>query len=137
MWWDPLTSWVISLFISGGALAREKLQKSIPAEYWGNKELYQQDVLNGVPPKQRMKNLEEGKYIAPICPEPVYPEPHRDPTTGKIIIENCELYNEDCSKYGAYQADIWMKQGKYNLTPEELKKEEARLKAKYERLYKL
>ena len=48
-----------------------------------------------------------------------YPEPHRD-ANGKIIIENSLLYKEDIKKYGAYQTMQWVKQGKYNLTPEEL-----------------
>ena len=49
-----------------------------------------------------------------------YPEPHRDPDTGKIIIENCKLYYEDARKYSGHQIGQWVKQGKYNLTPEEL-----------------
>lgn len=66
-----------------------------------------------------------------------YPEPHRDPASGKIMIENCKLYYEDIDKYGASQAQKWVKQGKYNLSKEELKKEEERIKAKYEYLYSL
>ena len=134
MWFDPLTSWLASLVTTGIPWAKEKTAKSIPAEYWGNKELYHQDVMNNVPPKQRMKNLEEGKdrMVAPI-----YPEPHRDPVDGKIIIENCKLYYEDVKNYGAYQAQQWVKQGKYNLEPDELKKQEERIKEKYEYLKEL
>ena len=32
------------------------------------------------------------------------------------------LYKEDIKKYDAYQVGKWVKQGRYNLTPEELKK---------------
>lgn len=64
-------------------------------------------------------------------------EPHRDPKTGKIIIENSQLYNEDVKNYGAYQAQQWVQQGKYNLTPEELEKERERIRAKYDYLCKL
>lgn len=90
----------------------------IPAENWANKELYNQDLMNGVSAEQRMKNLKNGKYKLAEN----HPEPHRDPQTGKIVIENDKLYKEDVLKYGAYQAQKWMYQGKYNLTPEELEK---------------
>ena len=112
---------------------KEACTPVIPAENWANKELYYKDIANGVPIEQRMKNLENGKYKL----TETYPEPHRDPVSGKIVIENCKLYYEDVNKYGAYQAQKWVKQGKYNLTPEELEKERARIKAKYEYLYSL
>jgi hypothetical protein len=64
-------------------------------------------------------------------------EPHRDPVSGKIVIENCKLYYEDVRNHGAYQAQQWVKQGKYNLTEEEMKKEEERIKEKYKYLYSL
>ena len=111
---------------------KESLTPTIPAENWANKELYHQDIMNEVPIKQRMKNLENGKYKL----TETHPEPHRD-KDGKIIIENCLLYEEDFKKYGALQTHKWVKQGKYNLTSEELKKEEERIKAKYEYLYNL
>lgn len=111
---------------------KESHEKAIPAENWANKELYNKDIADGVPIEQRMKNLENGKYKL----KEKYPEPHRD-SNGKIIIENSQLYYDDVNNYGAYQAQQWVKQGKYNLTPEELKKEYARIKAKYEYLYSL
>lgn len=111
---------------------KEKLEPTIPAENWANKELYHQDLMNGVSVEQRMKNVRNGKYKL----TEVYPEPHRD-SDGKIIIENCLLYNEDLKKYGAVQTYKWVRQGKYNLTSEELVKENERIKAKYEYLYKL
>ena len=70
------------------------------------------------------------QWIKETCTRPVpvechnYPEPHRDLESGKIIIENCKLYYEDLDKYGASKARQWVKQGRYNLSPEELKKEE-------------
>jgi hypothetical protein len=62
-----------------------------------------------------------------------YPEPHRDPESGKIMIENCKLYYEDIDKYGASQAQKWVKQGKYNLSPEDFEKEKERIREKYKR----
>ena len=124
---------IVSIVGTAVQLIKETCTKTIPAENWANKELYHKDIMDGVPIEQRMKNLENGKYKL----TEVYPEPHRDHASGKIMIENCKLYYEDVEKYGAYKAQQWVKQGKYNLTPEELKKEEERIKAKYERLYSL
>jgi len=112
-------------------LAKESCEKTIPAENWANMDLWQEDVIKGVPIEQRMKNLENGKYKM----TKKYPEPHRDPKSGKIIIENCKLFDEDCKKYGVVQAYKWVDQGKYNLTPEELKKEEQRIREHYKNLF--
>lgn len=112
---------------------KEKLEPTILAENWANYDLYHRDMMDGVPIEQRMKNLGNGKYKL----VETYPEPHRDAKTGKIIIENCTLYNEDVKNYGAYQAQQWVKQGKYNLTSEELKIEEERIKKHFEYLYSL
>ena len=106
---------------------KESCTPTIPAENWANKELYHKDIMDGVSVEQRMKNLENGKYKLTES----HPEPHRDHVSGKIVIENCKLYYEDVNKYGAYKAQQWVKQGKYNLTPEELEKENERIKAKY------
>lgn len=111
---------------------KEARQKEVPAENWANKELYHKDMMDGVPVEQRMKNLENGKYKL----TEQHPEPHRA-TDGRIIIENNLLYQEDLKRYGAYQTYKWVEQGKYNLTPEELKKEHERIKKKYEYLYSL
>lgn len=89
--------------------------------------------MSGMSQKELMRNVKNGKYRQTI----IYPEPHRDPATGKIIIENETLYHEDVKNYGAYQAQQWVQQGKYNLTPEELEKEKERIKKYYEYLYKL
>lgn len=133
MWFEPLTSWLIALLTSGGKLLSEKTTKSIPAENWANKELYNQDLAKGVPVKQRLRNAENGKYRQVVT----HPEPHRHPKTGKIVIENCKLYNEDLATYGAVQVHKWMKEGRYNLSPEALKKEEERIKAHYQHLYNI
>lgn len=112
---------------------KEACTPTIPAENWANYDLYHQDMMNGVPVEQCMENLKNGKYKL----TETYPEPHRDAKTGKIIIENSQLYKEDVKNYGAYQAMQWVKQGKYNLTPEELAKEHERIKKRFEYLYSL
>lgn len=66
-----------------------------------------------------------------------YPEPHRDPKTGKICIENCKLYNEDIKNYGISQAQKWVKQGRYNLAPEELEKQHKEYEKEWAHLYSL
>lgn len=124
---------IASIICSCVQAVKEKLEPTIPAENWANKELYHKDLMAGVSVEQRMKNLKNGKYKL----TEKYPEPHRDPVSGKIIIENCTLYKEDVRKFGAYQAQQWVKQGKYNLTPEELAKERERYKKEMEHLYGL
>ena len=111
---------------------KEKFEPTVPAENWANKELYHQDLMNGVSVEQRMKNVKNGKYKL----IETHPEPHRD-ENGKIIIENSQLYHDDLIKHGAAQTMKWVKQGKYNLTPEELEKERERIKKKFEYLYNL
>lgn len=84
---------------------------AIPKENLGNTELYYKDIKNNVPYEQIQNNIKNGKYKLTES----YPEPHRNPKTGKIIIENYKLYYEDAKKYGAWQAEQWVKRGKYNL----------------------
>ena len=105
----------------------------IPAENWGNKELMHKDRMSGVSEKQIMKNLERGKYKL----TEKHPEPHRDPVSGKIMIENCKLYYKDLKEHGAVQVGKWIKQGRYNLTPEELENERERIKKDWEKLHSL
>ena len=124
---------ITSIIGSAVQAIKESCAKPIPAENWSNKELYHDDIMNGVSIEQRMKNLENGKYKM----TKVHPEPHRDHISGHIIIDDSKLYYEDVRKYGAYQAQKWVEQGKYNLTPEELKAEEERIKAEYEYLCSL
>ena len=114
-------------------VVKEKFEPIIPAENWANKELYHQDMMNGMSIEQRMKGVENGRYKL----TEKYPEPHRDPVTGKIVIENCKLHERDLRDYGAYQTYKWAEQGKYNLTPEELEKERERIKKEFEELYEL
>lgn len=123
---------IASLIGSLCQVVKEKLEPTIPAENWANRELYHQDIMNGVSVEERMKNLKNGKYKLVEN----YPEPHRD-KDGKVIIENSQLYYDDVQKYGAYQAQKWVKQGKYNLSPEELEKEHKRIQEKFKKLYNL
>ena len=123
---------LVSILSTGYQLIKEACEPTIPAENWANKELYHQDLMNGVSAEQRMKNVKNGKYKLVEN----YPEPHRD-KNGKFIIENSKLYKEDLMKYGAVQAQKWVKQGKYNLSPEELEKERERIKKEMEKLYNL
>lgn len=124
---------IVSLVGTVSQAIKETFAPVIPAENWANKDLIHKDRMSGISEKEFSKNLANGKYKL----TETYPEPHRDAKTGKIIIENSLLYNEDVRKYGAVQAQKWVRQGKYNLTPEELKKEHERIKKKFERLYSL
>lgn len=123
----------ISIIGTAVQAVKDACTPTIPAENYANETLYRKDILDGVSDKQILKNIKNGKYKL----TETYPEPHRDLESGKIIIENCKLYYEDVDKYGAHQAKLWVKQGKYNLSPEELKKEEERIKAKYDYLFSL
>lgn len=111
---------------------KEARQPTIPAENWSNKELIHKDRMSGISEKEFARNLANGKYKL----TETYPEPHRM-EDGRIIIENYELYKEDCKKYGVPQAHKWMRQGKYNLTPEELKKQKEKFDKDMEYLYSL
>lgn len=123
---------VASLIGTCYQVIKEVSEPVIPAENWANKEMYYKDMMNGVSVEQRMKNVKNGKYKV----NEVYPEPHRN-KNGKIIVENCKLYREDVKNYGAVQAQKWIKQGRYNLTPEELVKERKRIEEQYDKLYSL
>ena len=121
------TLFIVSIIGSAVQAFKETNTPAIPAENWANEELYHKDIMNGVSVEQRMKNLENGKYRL----TEKYPEPHRDPQTGQIIIENCKLYYDDIDKYGMAKAKKWAEQGKYNLSGEALKKENERIKKRY------
>lgn len=121
-----LISSVIVTCING---VKESLTPVIPKENWANKELINKDILNNVPIEQRIKNARNGKYKLTN----VYKEPHK--IDGKINIENTLLYESDIKKYGSYQVFKWARQGKYNLEPEERKKELNRLEKYYRQLY--
>ena len=94
---------IFSIIGTGIQLVKEALEPTIPAENWANKDLINKDRMNGISEKEFSKNLANGKYRI----TEVYPEPHRD-KDGKIIIENCRLYNEDVKNFGAVQAQTWV-----------------------------
>lgn len=123
---------ITSLIITCYQIIKEACSPVIPAENWANKDLINQDKMNNISEKDFARNLANGKYRL----TETYPEPHRM-EDGRIIIENYKLYREDIRKYGVPQTHKWMRQGKYNLTPEEVKKEEERFKKKMEYLYSL
>lgn len=111
---------------------KDAFTPTIPAENWANKELQYRDRMNGMSEKEIIKNAERGRYIV----TKKYPEPHRN-EHGQIMIENCQLWNEDLKKYGSVQTMKWAKQGKYNLEGEALKKEQERIEKQTEKLMKL
>ena len=98
---------------------KEATEKPVPLENWKNKDLYYKDIRNGVSGAELSRNLRNGKYRI----DEDYQEPHRN-SQGKIIIENYELYKKDYRTYGALQTYTWVKQGKYNLTPEDREEKE-------------
>ena len=111
---------ILSVFFDG---VKDTFTPKIPAENWANKDLINQDRMNGMSEKEILKNVERGRYIV----TKKYPEPHRN-ENGQILIENCQLWHEDLNKYGSVQVGKWVEQGKYNLTPEEAKVENARIR---------
>ena len=111
---------------------KDACQPTIPAENWSNQKLYHKDLMAGVSAAQRITNAKNWKYKL----TETYPEPHRA-KDGRIIIENCKLYNEDIKNFGAHQAYQWAKQGKYNLTSEELQKQTKEHKKKMDYIYTL
>ena len=113
-------------------IIKESCAPTIPAENWANKDLIHKDRMSGISEKEFSKNLANGKYKL----TETYPEPHRM-EDGRIIIENYELYKKDIENYGVLQAHKWVEQGKYNLSPEEVKKREEEFKVKMERIYEL
>ena len=121
---------VTSAVVTCVQIIKESLEPTIPSENWANKELVNKDILNNVSVEQRIKNARNGKYKLTN----IYQEPHR--INGKINIENTLLYKEDTRKYGSHQVSEWAKQGKYNLEPEERKKELKRLEEYCKELYK-
>ena len=104
MFFEPLASWIVSLFALGNLWVDEKTKN-------------------------------DNVRVSPKPPR--HPEPHRNPKTGQIMIENTLLYKEDLKKHGAYQTMQWAREGKYNLSPEELKNENMRIQQELKKLYKL
>lgn len=115
---------------------KEKCEPTMPAENWANKELMHQDLMNGVSAEQRLRYAKQGRYYIPKSVTEAYPQPHRD-GKGKIIIENDVLYRKDILDYSASDAMKWAEQGKYNLSPEEMKVEHARIQLDILKLYSI
>lgn len=117
-------------------IVKEKFAKPIPAENWANRELYNKDLMSGMSAEQLMKNVENGKYRGEVEGKEKYQKPHRN-KEGRIIVENCKLYEEDIKKYDPYQVRQWVKQGRYNLEPEELERARKEFAEEYRRwMYK-
>lgn len=115
---------------------KRAFKPTITAEQRANQKLLDQDIIRGVSYEQIQQNIKNGKYRLPPQIKKEYPEPHRDSATGKIVIENCTLYNQDLMSYNGYQVMEWAKQGKYNLSPKELEKERKKYREKQEALSK-
>lgn len=99
---------ILGLFATTKQIIKESTEKSIPAEYWNNKDLMHKDKMNpDISPQQIMKNLEQGKYYAPE----VIPERYEQPV--KPIVDK-KRYNHDVRVYGKEIADDNAKQGLYS-----------------------
>ena len=123
---------ILGMLFTGGEYLKEKLEPKPPENCLSNMELFQQDVLNGVPSEQRMKNMQNGKYVQ----RNVYPEPHRD-KDGKIIIDDMDSFNRDKINLGALEAYNRAKRGAYNLSQEEIEKNRQKVEEKYKKLSRL
>lgn len=53
---------VVAIIVSVIECIKQKLEPEVPLENWANKDLYYEDMMNGVPMKQITKNLQNGKY---------------------------------------------------------------------------
>lgn len=100
---------------------KEKFTQPIPAENWANRELYNKDLMAGMSAEQLMKNVKNGKYKGEVEEVVRYPKPHKN-AQGQVVIENFKLYNEDVKNHDPYQVGQWVRQGKYNLEPEEFER---------------
>lgn len=117
---------------------KEATTPTLTAEHWANKELQHRDRMSGMSEKEILKNAERGRYYVSKDVMQAYPVPHREPDCRhRIIIENDELYKADVAQYGAYQAQKWVEQGKYNLNPEELEIVHLQIERKFQHLYSL
>ena len=86
--------------------------------------------MNGVPMEQIVKYARVGRFKI----DEKYPEPHRD-ENGKIMIENCLLYDQDCEIYSPEMIYKMAQRGRYNLSHEELIKERQRIEEDNKRKY--
>ncbi len=126
---------IISTCVDG---IKEATTPVLTAEHWANRELQHKDRMSGMSEKDILKNAERGRYYIPKAVTQAYPIPHRE-TDGRnrIIIENDDLYKADVDQYGAYQAQKWVKQGKYNLNPEELEIVHLKIERDHQKLYSI
>lgn len=119
-------------------LIKEAFTPTLTAEHWANKELEHKDRMSGMSEKEILKNAQKGRYYIPKEVFQAYPVPHREPDgRHRIIIENDELHKADVAQYGAYQAQKWVEQGKYNLNPEELEIVHLQIERKFQHLYSI
>ena len=129
---------IVSIICVVIGLIKEACTPTLTAEHWANKELEHKDRMSGMSEKEILKNAQKGRYYIPKEVLQAYPVPHREPDgRHRIIIENDELHKADVAQYGAYQAQKWVEQGKYNLNPEELEIVHLQIERKFQHLYSL
>lgn len=129
---------IVSIICVVIGLIKEACTPTLTAEHWANKELQHRDRMSGMSEKEILKNAERGRYYVSKDVMQSYPVPHREPDgRHRIIIENDELHKADVAQYGAYQAQKWVEQGKYNLNPEELEIVHLQIERKFQHLYSL
>lgn len=56
---------IVSIIYVVYQLLKEAFTKPIPEENWANRKQFYQDLENGIPIKECIKNLENGKYKLP------------------------------------------------------------------------
>lgn len=67
---------ITSIIGSCVQVIKEAIEPEIPEENWANKELYHQDLMNGVSVEQCIKNVKNGKYKLTKGEEPKKKEGH-------------------------------------------------------------
>lgn len=129
---------IVSIICVVIGLIKEACTPTLTAEHWANKELEHRDRMSGMSEKEILKNAQKGRYYIPKEVLQAYPAPHREPDgKHRIIIENDELHKADVAQYGAYQAQKWVEQGKYNLNDEELEIVHLQIERKFQYLYSI
>lgn len=84
-----------------------------------------------------VKNVFTPKETSGYTVENSRSEAHRDPMSGKIIIDDCPQYRKDVANYGVRTAQRWAKEGRYNLTPDEVETQRAYYKSRMKKIYNL
>ena len=118
---------IVSILSAGVQLIKDACEPTLTAEHWANEKLLRQDRMKGISEKEIIKNVQRGRYYISAQSCVSYPVVHRD-SNQKVIIENCDLFEADKKQYGVLVAYQWVNQGKYNLTPKELKIENLRIR---------